>query len=464
MRAVNTHCPHALSGRKQGENMAELKRTLGVWGAANVSIGAIIGTGIFVLIGVASGLAGPAVILSFVIAGIVVFLTALSAAELASFIHEAGGSYIFTTKAFGQFFGFIVGWMQSFDYIIGASAVAIGFAAYFTYFVGIPTSTENLIVIGCILPLVLTLVNLKGLKEAAGANNLLVALKIVALVIFVAIGGYFIFSHGDYANYQPFLPTGIRGVLSGTAIIFFAYVGVNTVTTMAEEVKDPGRTLPRAILIAMAVTTALYIGVSAVAVGLVNWKILGPSSAPIEAALVVATSNFLVIKYVALSALFATTSVVLSSIFGGSRMLFAMARQKVIPERFARISGNGVPIYTVIISGIVMSLIVIASRANLDWLASIFNFGTLLTYSFINLSVIELRKTASGAPRPFRVPGYPLTPILGVVSCILLSFYLNVNAIIAAGAWIGIGIFLYTIHENRSSASPPESGAPGAGG
>jgi APA family basic amino acid/polyamine antiporter len=434
--------------------MAELKRTLGVWGAANVSIGAIIGTGIFVLIGVASGLAGPAVILSFVIAGIVVFLTALSAAELASFIHEAGGSYIFTTRAFGQFFGFIVGWMQSFDYIIGASAVAIGFAAYFTYLVGIPASTGNLVLIGTILPLLLTLVNLRGLKEAAGANNILVALKIVALILFIAIGGYFIFSHQDYSNYQPFFPMGIRGILSGTAIIFFAYVGVNTVTTMAEEVKDPGKTLPRAILIAMVVTTALYIGVSAVAVGLVNWKVLGPSSAPLEAALVVATGNFWVIKYVAISALFATTSVVLSSIFGGSRILFAMARQKVIPDRFARISGKGVPVFTVVVSGIVMSAIVVASRANLDALASIFNFGTLLTYSFINLSVIELRRTAAGVERPFRVPGYPVTPALGVVSCILLSFYLNVNALMAAGAWIGIGILLYALREGRSRLPP----------
>jgi basic amino acid/polyamine antiporter, APA family len=430
--------------------MPELKRTMGIWSAASVSIGAIIGTGIFVLIGVASGLSGPAVILSFVIAGVVVTLTALSAAELASFIHEAGGSYIYTVKAFGPFFGFIIGWMQSFDYIIGASAVAIGFAAYFTYFVGIPASTGNLVIIGCILPLVLTLVNLRGLREAAGANNVLVALKIFALAIFIIVGGYFLFSHGDFGNYQPFFPTGLKGVLSGAAIIFFAYVGVNTVTTMAEEVRDPARTLPRAILIAMTVATLLYLGVSLVAVGLVNWKALSTSSAPLETALVVATSNPLILKYIALSALFATTSVVLSSIFGGSRMLFAMARQNVIPTGLARISGNGVPVYTVVISGIVMSAIVVISRANLDWLATLFNFGTLLTYGFINLSLIELRRTDPGTERPFRVPGYPVTPALGIASCILLSFYLNVNALIAAGIWIGIGILLYAIRQGRS--------------
>jgi basic amino acid/polyamine antiporter, APA family len=430
--------------------MAELKRTLGVWSAASVSIGAIIGTGIFVLIGVASGLSGPAVVLSFVIAGVVVTLTALSAAELASFIHEAGGSYIYTAKAFGPFFGFIVGWMQSFDYIIGASAVAIGFAAYFTYFVGIPASTTNLVIIGCILPIALTLVNLRGLREAAGTNNVLVVLKIIALIIFIAVGAYFLFSHGASGNYQPFFPTGISGVLSGAAIIFFAYVGVNTITTMAEEVKDPARTLPRAILIAMTVTTALYLGVSLVSVGLVNWKVLATSSAPLEAALVMATQNFFILKYIALSALFATTSVVLSSIFGGSRMLFAMARQNVIPKQFARISGNGVPVYTVVISGIVMSAIVILSRANLNALASIFNFGTLLTYGFINLSLIELRRIEATVERPFRVPGYPVTPVLGVASCVMLSFYLNVNALIAAGTWIGIGILLYAIRQGRA--------------
>ncbi len=168
--------------------MPELTRSLGFWGAAGIGIGAIIGTGIFVLIGVASGIAGPAVILSFIIAGFVALLTGLSTAELSSFIHESGGSYIYTTKAFGEFPGFVVGWMKSFDYIVGASAVSVGFAAYLTYFVGIPATTSTLIVIATVWPLVLMLLNLKGIKEASWANNLLVALKILALMMFI-IGG-----------------------------------------------------------------------------------------------------------------------------------------------------------------------------------------------------------------------------------------------------------------------------------
>ena len=219
--------------------MPELKRSLGLLGATNVSIGAIIGAGIFVLSGVASGIAGPAVILSFMIAGATAFLTALSSAELSSFITEAGGSYIYADKAFGKFWGFLVGWTKSFDYIVGASAVSIGFATYFTYFIGIPAMQNVIIIVGAALPLLFMLLNLKGTKEASSTNNLLVILKVMALVLFIIVGGFFIFSRGDFSNYHPFFPRGFAGMLSGAAIIFFAFIGFNTVTVLSEEIKNP---------------------------------------------------------------------------------------------------------------------------------------------------------------------------------------------------------------------------------
>ncbi len=397
----------------------------------------------------ASGLAGPAVVLSFLIAGLVAFLTALSSAELASFIAESGGSYIYTHKAFGKFWGFLVGWMQSFDYTVGASAVSIGFAAYFIYFAGIPTSRSVIILVGSMLPVVLMFINLKGIKEASGANNFLVTLKVTALVIFIFIGGFFLLSQGNFSNFQPFFPNGVSGMFSGAAIIFFAFVGFNTVTVIAEEVKDPEKNVPKAIMLAFSVCTFLYISVSIVAVGLSNWKLLGDSDAPLEMALRVATDNFFILKFVSISALFATASVVMSSILGGSRALFAMARQSVIPGIFSRISKNGVPFVTVILSGIVIALIVIASRGNLDWLASIFNFGTLMTYFFINLSVVKLRQTIPDANRGFKVPLYPVPPILGILSCFFLAFYLNPNAVIFAGFWLVIGFAVYKINIKR---------------
>jgi APA family basic amino acid/polyamine antiporter len=434
--------------------MAELKRTLGLWGAAGVGIGAIIGTGIFVLIGVASGIAGPAVIISFLIAGFTALLTGLSTAELSSFITESGGSYIYTTKAFGRLPGFIIGWMKSFDYIVGASAVSVGFAAYFAYFAGIPPDRGTLVLVGSLWPLILMVLNLRGMKEASGTNNILVILKISALVLFIAIGGLYILTRGSFANYHPFFPRGISGALSGASIIFFAFIGFNTIAVIAEEVKDPERNVPTAVLISFITCTLLYIGVSVVSVGLLPWQVLGVSSAPLEDALRVATSNLLILEFIALSALFATTSVIVSSIMGGSRALFAMARQQVIPGVFARISGQGIPFLTVLITGITIGAIVFLTNANLDWLASIFNFGTLVTFFFINASLLQLRRTMPEVKRGFRVPLYPFTPVLGVVSCLLLSFYLSTNALLVGFGWVAIGLVAYAVNRKRYRVLP----------
>jgi APA family basic amino acid/polyamine antiporter len=398
---------------------------------------------------VASGIAGPAVILSFLIAGLTALLTGLSTAELSSFITEAGGSYIYTTKAFGNLPGFVVGWMKSFDYIVGASAVSIGFAAYFAYLLNIPPAVGTLVIVGTTWPVVLMVLNLMGMKEASGTNNILVALKISALVFFIAVGGLYLIAHGNFSNYHPFFPRGITGALSGASIIFFAFIGFNTISVIAEEVKDPERNVPRAVLIAFAICTLLYIGVSVVSVGLLNWQVLGGSSAPLEAALHVATDNFFVLEFIALSALFATSSVIVASIMGGSRALFAMARRRVIPEALAHISQNGIPSFTVLITGITIGAIVFFTNGNLDWLASIFNFGTLITFFFINASLLRLRRTMPEAPRGFRVPLYPYTPILGMASCLLLSFYLSTNALLVGFAWVAIGLVAYAVNRKR---------------
>jgi APA family basic amino acid/polyamine antiporter len=427
--------------------MAELSRTLGFWGATGIGIGAIIGTGIFVLIGVASGIAGPAVILSFIIAGFVALLTGLSTAELSSFIHESGGSYIYTTKAFGAFPGFVVGWMKSFDYIVGASAVSVGFAAYFTYFAGIPAATGTLVIVATLWPLILMILNLKGIREASGTNNLLVLLKILALVIFIIVGASALLTSGNYANYHPFFPEGFSGVMSGAAIIFFAFIGFNTIAIMAEEVKDPGKNVPRAILFAFAICTLIYIGVSVVAVGVVNWKLLGTSSAPLEFALKTVTDNIFILQFVAISALFATTSVIMASIMGGSRALFAMARRGVLPKVLSKISRQNVPAFTILLCGVIISGIVVVTNGNLDWLASLFNFGTLLTFFFINLSLLKLRKLMPDAKRSFKVPLYPYTPIFAMISCIVLAFYLNTNAVITAFFFLVIGIVIYHLNK-----------------
>jgi APA family basic amino acid/polyamine antiporter len=298
------------------------------------------------------------------------------------------------------------------------------------------------------------LLNLRGMREASGTNNVLVALKISALVLFIAVGGLYLITHGASSNYRPFFPHGVSGVLSGASIIFFAFIGFNTISVIAEEVKDPERNVPRAVLIAFAVCTLLYIGVSVVSVGLLDWQVLGVSAAPLEAALRVATDNLLVLEFIALSALFATSSVILASILGGSRALFAMARQRVIPGAFARISGQGIPVTAVAVTGTAIGAIVLFTGGSLDWLASIFNFGTLVTFLFINLSLLRLRRTMPEAGRGFRVPLYPLTPILGVASCLLLSFYLSTNALLVGFGWIALGLLAYAVNRKRNRDLP----------
>ncbi|MDD1677469.1 MAG: amino acid permease [Methanomicrobiales archaeon] len=430
--------------------MPELPRTLGLWGAASVGIGAIIGTGIFVLIGVAAGIAGPSVILSFIIAGFTAMLTGLSAAEISSFIHEAGGSYIYATKAFGKFPGFLVGWLKTYDYIVGTSAVSVGFAAYFAVFLGINPTVAVLTAVATIWPLMLTILNLRGMQEASGINAVLVLLKVSALVLFILIGGAFLLTSGTTSNYSPFFPHGISGTLSGAAVIFFAFIGFNTVAVIAEEVRDPGKTVPRAILISFGVSTLLYIGITITAVGLIPWTVLGISTAPLEAALRAATNNILALDYLAVSALFATTSVILASILGGSRALFAMAREGTLPKGIATVSSRGVPSVAVLMCGIASSVIVFVTRGDLSLLASVFNFGTLVTYFFINASLLQLRRTMPDAPRLFRVPLYPFVPVFGLASCIFLSLFLNMNAVLVGLAWILVGIVAYQVMQRRS--------------
>jgi basic amino acid/polyamine antiporter, APA family len=423
--------------------MSELKRNLGLFAATDIGIGAIIGAGIFVLSGVASGLAGPSVILSFVLAGIVAFLTALSSAELSSFITEAGGSFVYTEQAFGPGWGFLVGWTKSFDYTVGAAAVSIGFATYFVFLAGWGAEAGTVAIIGALLPLAFMLLNFRGVKEASSTNNVLVVLKVAALLVFIAIGASYIASRGDYANYVPFFPRGLSGTVAASAVIFFAYIGFNTITVMSEEVKDPERTIPRAIILAFAISILLYVGVSVVEVGLIDWRHIAHSAAPLDAALRQATSNPYLLGFISISALFATASVVMSSLLGGSRSLFAMGRKGVLPHQLARLSSRGVPTSTVALTGLSIAAVVLLSQGDLAALASAFNFGTLITFLFINLSMVKLRRSRPEVPRPFRVPLYPFPPVLGIVTCLGLMLFLNPNALVIGGAWVLIGFAIY---------------------
>jgi APA family basic amino acid/polyamine antiporter len=432
--------------------MAKLKRSVGLWGATSVGIANIIGAGIFVLSGIAAGLAGPAVILSFLIAGFISLLTALSSAELASFITDTGASYAFAKRAFGRFWSFLVGWFKYFDYIVGAAAVSIGFAAYFTELFGLTGATPLLLsAIG--LPIVFTILNIIGIRETTHATSIMVLIKIFALVLVIMFGGFFLANHFDLANYTPFFPTGFSGMLNGSAVIFFAFLGFNTVCMLSEETKDPKRTIPKALMLSFGISFVLYILIAILEIGLLDWRTLGTSASPINTLVMAITSNKLFFDFISFSAMIATGSVLLSSIVGGTRASFAMGRDRLIPSQFDNVSKRfGTPYVSIIAGGIIIVAISAIFFNDIDTVASIVNFGTLFTYMFVHLSLLKLRRKEHRTQRLFKVPLYPLLPILGVMGCVMMMYYLSDNAKIISAVWalIGLGVYLF-YGKNRST-------------
>jgi APA family basic amino acid/polyamine antiporter len=425
--------------------MTELKRNVGLFGAASVGIANIIGAGIFVVSGVAAGLAGPAVILSFLLAGFIALMTALSAAELSSFITETGASYAFTKRAFGRFLSFLVGWFKYFDYVAGAAAVSVGFAAYFTELFGL-TGALPLILAATGLPIVFTALNLIGVKESAYATSIMVVIKVFALVLLMMIGGFYLAQHFNVVQFTPFLPNGANGMFNGAAVIFFAFLGFNTVAMMSEETKDPERTIPKALILAFIVTFILYMSIASLEIGVLDWQQLGISASPLEDLASAVSSNRVFLDFIAFSALIATGSVVLSSIIGGTRASFAMGRDKVLPRHFDKISERfGTPYVSVLIGGSVIVILAGLFFNDIDTIASIVNFGSLFTYLFVHLSLIKLRKSEPQARRLFRVPLYPVIPIIGAGCCILLMYYLSDNAKIASALWFCVGLLVFLV-------------------
>ena len=431
--------------------MALLKREIGTFGAASIGITNIIGAGIFVLSGVAAGLAGPSVIISFLLAGFVSLLTAFSSAELTSFITETGGGYAFTKRAFGRFWSFLVGWVGYFDSLVGAASVSVGFAAYFTTLFGLEGAIPLIFAAFC-LPIAMLVLNLIGIKEVSRVASGIVVLKIFALVLILFLGGFYLSNHYNISHYTPFFPKGVQGTLNGSAIIFFAFVGFNIISMMSEETKNPEKTIPKAILLAFAVTFVLYVGIGLVEVGVLDWKSLGQAASPLHDLVTKISDNRIIIDFVSFAALIATGSVTMGTIAGTSRASFAMSRDGLFPKRFALIHKRfGTPFVAVTVSGIAIAVIASIFYESISVIASIFNFGILFTYILIHLSLIKLRIKEPSTKRGFKVPLYPIVPISAICSSILLMYYLSDIAKIASAIWIVAGVILYIILIKKSN-------------
>jgi APA family basic amino acid/polyamine antiporter len=411
-----------------------LRRNLNLLDATSVGIGAIIGAGIFVVLGIAIGYAGPSIIISMIVAGLVASFTAFSFAELGSAIPKEGGAYEFAYELISPFAGFVVGCLWLFAQIVAGAAISLGFASYFVAI--FPMFSVKAVAI--VAALALTGLNFIGIKQSTTVNNVLVITKIAILCSFIGFGIFQ--SHPQ--NFSQFSPNGFFGIFQGAGFIFFAYLGFGRISTLGEEVKNPERNLPLSVLIALIVSVVIYVLTGLTATGLQDYRILAQSGSPIAEAAKV-TGNFTLVAAVSLGALIATASVLLTNLIGSSRVAFAMARNGQLPKSVAKVSSRfGTPYASVLAMGALLT--VLAYFLDLKQTVAITSFAILSTHLFVNLSAIRLRKKMPSTMK-FRVPFYPVIPSLGLLSCIILMFSLPQESWTVAAIVVVISAVVYLL-------------------
>ena len=439
-------------------NGPSLRRVLGPAELTLLGIGAIIGTGIFVITGVAAAqYSGPALILSFVISGAVCAFAALAYAEFASMVPIAGSAYTYSYASLGEIWAWIIGWDLILEYAVSVAAVAIGWSGYMVgllqsvgillpdMFTNPPGTGGGFINLPAILVILgISLLLIVGVQQSARVNTVIVLVKLAVIVLFLFLG----FSHISGANWIPFMPYGWTGVVTGAAIVFFAYIGFDAVSTAAEEVRDPQVNLPKGIVGSLIVCTLLYILVSAVLTGMVPYTLLGTTTAPVAFALIyngIAWGGALV----SVGAICGITSVLLVLLFGQSRIFFAMARDGLLPPFF----GSVHPVYhtpakvTLLIGGVTA---LIAGFLPLQSVAELVNIGTLAAFIIVSAGVIVLRRSQPGIARPFRCPFVPLVPLLCIGSCSILILSLPTLTHLRFVIWLVIGLVIYLIYGRKS--------------
>ncbi|NYZ77415.1 amino acid permease [Candidatus Micrarchaeota archaeon] len=400
--------------------MAHLKRALGLLETAICGVGIILGAGIYALIGAGAGLAGSALWLAFVIAAIVSAFSALSYAELSSMFPKAASTYEYVRNAFGRGPAFIIGWLMLAGLVVSSVTVSIGFANYFSALTDTPQWLGATVVMAFCFAILLL-----GIRESALIGIITTAIEVLGLIIVIAIA----VPHFGSVDYFEMSALGIGGVFAAAALVFFAYLGFEDMVKLSEEVKEPKKTMPRAIILAISFTTVLYVLVAIAAVSILPWNVLGESKAPLAD---VAGSVFgsSVYDIVAIIALFATGNTVLFMLLAGSRLIYGMADSGAFPKQLAFINNRGVPIYaTIAICGITY---ILTYSGNIMLAALVTDLLLFTVFAAVNASVITLRYKLPGMKRGFRVPlsigKLPLLPLFGFFTSLLLIASVGVEA------------------------------------
>ena len=421
--------------------MPELKRQLGLFETTMYGVGLILGAGIYALIGDAAGKAGNSVWISFVIGGIAAVFTGLSYAELSSMYPKAAAEYTYIKNAFrSSFVAFLIGWMTLFVSVIASATIALGFGGYFIQLLQIPIALAAILIIS-----VLTFMNYFGIRESSSMNVVFTIIEASGLAIVIWAG---MSISGVQINYLE-TPNGFAGIFSAFTLVFFAYIGFENIANIAEEIKNPKKILPRAIILAISITAVLYILVSVSAVRVLDWQELGSSLAPLSDVIKTALGqewSFII----SVIALFATTNTVLITLVSGSRILYGVSRDKALPSIFSRIhQKRNTPWVAVSVIGLLSACFVFIG--DIDTVANISVFVIIMIFIIVNISVILLRYREPNAERQFRSPinigKFPVLAALGIITPIFGIIQLNSFVIFTGLIVLALGASFYFTYE-----------------
>ncbi|MGG3957659.1 amino acid permease [Bhargavaea massiliensis] len=445
--------------REAGGKGASLKKELGALDLTMLGIGAIIGTGIFVLTGVAAAEhAGPALVLSFILSGLACVFAALCYAEFASTVPVSGSAYTYSYAAFGELIAWILGWDLILEYGVAASAVAVGWSGYFQgllagFGIELPKALTNaydpekgtfIDLPAILIVLFITFLLTRGIRKSARFNAVMVVIKVAVILLFLAVGVWYV----KPENWTPFMPYGFSGVAAGAATVFFAYIGFDAVSTAAEEVKNPQRNMPIGIIASLLICTLLYIAVSLVLTGIVPYDQLGVKN-PVAFALEYIQQDW-VAGFISLGAITGITTVLLVMMYGQTRLFYAISRDGLLPKVFSRVSPvRQVPFVNTWVTGLLVSFF--AGVVPLNKLAELTNIGTLFAFIVVSAGVLVLRKTQPDLKRAFKTPLVPLVPLLAIAFCSYLVLQLPLTTWISFVTWLLIGLVIYFIYGRKHS-------------
>ncbi|MBN2933403.1 MAG: amino acid permease [Limosilactobacillus fermentum] len=435
-------------------------KSLTAFDLMTLGIGAVIGTGIFILPGtVAANDAGPGVTLSFLMAAIVCALAAMCYAEFSSALPVAGSAYSYGNVVFGEFIGWVLGWALILEYMLAVASVSTGWAAYFnsllaSFGINIPTALSGpfdpahgtyINIVAVAIVLIVTLILSRGMRSSMRINNVAVMIKILIILVFIGVGLFFI----KPANYHPFLPFKMGGVMHGATTVFFAFLGFDAISSSAAEVKNPKKNMPLGIIGTLVIATILYMGVSVALTGMVPYTKLDVAN-PVAFALKAVNQGWIA-DLLSIGALVGMFTMMVTMTYSSSRLVYSIGRDGLLPKFLSKLDEHSsTPQAALWIVAVIIAAM--GGLISLDQLTSLVNIGTLLAFTFVSFGIIPLRKRKDiGNKGGFQVPWFPVLPILSGIACLVMIALLSVQTFIGAGIWFVIGIILYFSYGYRHS-------------